>query len=608
MKKHLALLLALSMLLAVLVGCSEKSSTEAPQTETSTTQSTETVPDESATSEEETASAPYGILKTYSTAEITTLNPFENGNSDASDLISGTLLKPYVEAPTGDGSSYYYKPELAAEEPTPLNDDHTEWTFPVRENLYWEDGQQITAHDLVYSAKMCLDPKLLTRRGSSMASNYINITNAEAYMDQEGTGVAVAWEDVGIQALDDFTIKITCDEYATARDVMQHFSNKWNVVVREDLFEACMSEDRTSNTYGTSLDTWMSCGRFILTDMQPGVSFSMMRNDNYVFPEDIKLEGYEMKIVKDSNTALELFLNGELDNASLSASAKEQYEDDPRVWASPASTVQVMSVNRLNTNQNGLLGNLNFRRALFYAVDRATIAKLVKGIPANYILGMKVLGNMETGELYRELESSQTYLADNYGYNPELAKEYYEKALEELGLSEASIEIMYSDSSENHKAVAELLHTSLPEIFGDDFTVNLNPQAANTVKSQRKGWADGDVNCSEISFSSWSTSSVAPWNAMKVYCTWYGGRSDPIFDEEYDALWEEANNSREAKEDLDYRISLVNEMEQRALDDVFVVPMYENPSYQLISDRVVLPFDHYAYGYGFGWLYASIVE
>lgn len=606
MKKCVALILCTSMLLTAVTGCGKKE--EAPTIGSQQAESTAAVAQESSGAAEETVQKPYGILKTYSTTEITTINPFENADSDATDFISGTLIKPYVTVPSGDGESYYYKPELAAEEPTPLNEEHTEWTFPVRENLYWEDGKQITAHDLVYSAKMCLDPKLLTRRGPSLASNYVTIANAEAYTNQESTGVAVAWEEVGIQALDDFTIKVTCEEYATARDLMQHFSNKWNVVVREDLFESCMSEDKTSNTYGTSLDTWMSCGRYILTDMQPGVSFTMMRNDNYVFPDDIKLEGYQMKIVKDSNTALELFLNGELDHVSLSASAKEQYEDDPRIWISPASTVQTMSINRANTNQNGLLGNVNFRRALFYAVDRETVASLVKGIPANYILGMKVLGNLETGELYRDLPGSKAILSDNYSYDPDLAKDYYAKALEELGLKEASIELLYSDSSANYKMVAEYLQKALPEVLGDSFSVKLNPQAANTAKAQRKGWAKGDVNCSEIAFTSWDTSSVAPWNAMKVYCTWYGGRNEPIFDEEYDALWEEANNSREAKNDLDYRIELVNKMEQRALEDVFVVPMYEVPSYQLINDRIVLPFEHYAYGYGYGWLYASIVE
>ena len=95
---------------------------------------------------------------------------------------------------------------------------------------------------------------------------------------------------------------------------------------------------------------------------------------------------------------------------------------------------------------------------------------------------------------------------------------------------------------------------------------------------------------------------------MKVYCAWYSNRTDPIFDDTYDALWEEANNTRKAKEDLAYRLDLVFQMEKIALDDVFVVPLYEVPSFSLVSERVNLPFDHYVPGYGRGYMYSSITE
>ena len=548
---------------------------------------------------------PYGTLHMYTTAEITNLNPHENMDADAEDLVKGTLLKPYAEVPTEDGSTSHYVPELAAELPIPQNDEQTEWIIPIRQGLTWENGDKITAHDFVYSMKMALDPKLLTSRGASVAADYITIVNAEKYMSQASSGETVDFSEVGIQEVDEYTVKIICETYAEQIDVIRQLGRKWATIVNEKLYEACMSEDRTSCSYGTSLDKWMSCGAFILTDFQPGVSYTMKRNENYVFPDLIKIEAYNMVVVKDANTALELFLNGELDQVSLSAAAKEQYEDDPRILEAPASTVNTISINRLNPDHNGLLGNLNFRKAMFYG---ATIANMVKGIPANYILGQKVLGNIETGEKFRDLEGTKAYIEENNSYDPVLAKEYYDKAMAEVGLTEVTLEIIYNESSANYRTTAEYLEQSLPKIFGEGFSIKLNPMEKNLAKTQRKLWQKGVLNCFDFSIGSWDTSSLAPWNAMKVYCAWYKNRTDPIFDDTYDALWEEANNTRKAKEDLAYRLDLVFQMEKIALDDVFVVPLYEVPSFSLVSERVNLPFDHYVPGYGRGYMYSSITE
>lgn len=611
MKKRVAsILLVLALALSCFSACNSgdvnvPDTNEPAQTQTPANANDQTQTENSA---EPIAQKPYGILRMYTTAEITNINPHESMDSDADDLIKGTLLKPYAEVPTEDGSTSHYVPELASELPTPLNEDQTEWTFPIRQDLYWENGNRITAEDFIYSVKMALDPKLLTARGASVAADYINVINAEAYMSQESTGVPIDFSEVGIQALDEYTIKITCETYAEQIDVIRQYGRKWHGLVNKDLYEACMSEDRTSCSYGTSIDTYMSCGAFKLTDFQPGVSYTMMRNDEYFDQNLIKVEGYTMIVVKDSNTALELFLNGELDRVGLTAAAKEQYEDDPRIHVSPAGTVNTMSINRINTNNNGILGNLNFRKALFYGIDRITIANMVKGIPANYILGQKVLGNVETGEKYRDLPGSQTYLGENYDYNPELAKEYYDKAMAEAGLTELSLEIIYNESSSNYKVACEYMEQALPKVFGESFTIKLNPMEKNLAKNQRKQWRNGDTNCFELSLGSWDTSSLCPWNAMKVYCQWYKSGTDPIMSDEYDALWEEANNTRKAKEDLQYRLELVQTMEKMALDDVFVVPLFECPSYALFSERINPPFDHYVPGYGYGLLYGSITE
>ena len=254
------------------------------------------------------------------------------------------------------------------------------------------------------------------------------------------------------------------------------------------------------------------------------------------------------------------------------------------------------------------VGRLGQALAADDGCDRVSIAKLVKGIPANYVLGQKCLANPDTGENFRALESSAAYLAPNNGYDPDLAREYFAKALAETGLSEVTVSLLYSESSGNNKRVAEYLHTALPALFGESFHVQLEAQSSSVAKSMRKAWAKkgGDPNSYELTFTGWTTTAVAPWNAMKVYCGWYSNKNEPYFSDVYDALWEKANNSREAKDDSAYRIFLTQELEKMILDDVVTIPLYEVPSYRLISDRVHLAVNHYVEGIGYAWLYAEV--
>ena len=109
--------------------------------------------------------------------------------------------------------------------------------------------------------------------------------------------------------------------------------------------------------------------------MGTGFRFQNEKNPDYVLADHIKLDEYVYKVVADRNTALELYLNGELDEVALSPEAIEQYVDDPSIKVAPATSIQTLTINHGNTNNNGILGNLNFRKALFYAVDRQSIAK-----------------------------------------------------------------------------------------------------------------------------------------------------------------------------------------------------------------------------------------
>ena len=606
-KRTMSVLLACSLAAGLLAGCSSEPKNPGDSGNTTTTAATQAQSggDSTTAAPTEPVATSGGVFHDYMTTDIDTINPHIYTASASADVFSMTSLKLYRSYPTADGKAFELVPELASAEPEQTDSEGKVWKIALRENAKWQNGDAINADDVIYSFQMCLDPKLVNNRASQLASDYITITKATDYYLQ-GDANTVSWDEVGIKKLDDYAIELNLDAPVTAIDIKNHFDYAWTCLVHKATYDGNMNADKTTTTYGSSLDKYMSCGAFILKEWVPGSQFNYEKNPDYVLADKIKLEGYNYKIVGDRNTALELYLNGDLDVVSLSPEAIEQYIDDPSIKMAPASSIQTLTINHQNTDNNNILGNVNFRKALFFAVDRQSIAKMTNGIAANYLVPAKCLGDTEKGLTFREMPEAQEYLEPDLGYSPEKAKEYYTKAMEECGLTNLKLTLQYNESSANNKAASEFLHKTLPDIFGETFTLELMAAPSTVLTTYIQGWKNGDPNSFELQWRGWNTSTAAPWNGLKVYSSMYSNKNEPYYNDEFDALWEKANYDLEAKLDPAYRLQLTRDMEKIVLDEVAACPVYEAPGYYLISPRVHLIADQYIPGYGFGYILSTV--
>lgn len=600
-KRVLAAMMACAMAAGLLSGCSSEPKNPGDSNEPVTTAAAGQTEAGGCHGRSQEESGPK-IFHDYMTTDVDTINPHIYTMSVSGDVIARTSLQLYRQYPNAEGTSFEYLPELAEKEPEQTDEEGKVWHIKIRENAKWENGDAIDVDDVIYSFKMCLDPIMVNSRASQLASDYITITKASDYSLQGNAGT-VAWEDVGIKKADDYTLELQLDAPVTAEDIKSHFNYVWTCLVHEPTYEACMSEDRSTNTYGSTREKYMSCGAFILDQWIAGSQFDMKKNPDFVLGDKIKLDGYNYKIVGDRNTALELYLNGELDAVSLRPESIEQYIDDPSIKKAPATSIQTLTINHGNTNNNGILGNLNFRKALFYAVDRESIAKMTNGIPANYLVASKCLGL--DGKTYRDMEESQALLEPNLGYDPAKAKEYYEKALEECGLTSLTLTLQYNETSANNKAASEFLHKSLPEVFGDSFTLELMAGSTSVLNSYIKGWKEGDPNSFELQWRGWNTSTPAPWNGLKVYSSMYSNKNEPYYNDDLTPFGKRPTTISKQKLDPAYRMDLTRQMEKIVLDEVAACPVYEAPSYNLISSKIHLVCDEYIPGYGFGYILST---
>lgn len=578
--------------------------TAAPQGE-----ATQAPSQEEATAEPVAEVSPTGNGKlTFARTEtIATLNPHTYTSDIESCCIEYTGAALFGYFYNDDKTGVSLRPCLADGEPVKMNEEGTLWQIKISPDAVWANGEAINADTFIYSFKMLLDPKLVNGRGGAFAEDYIKIVNALAYYKQtEVDGAVSAWEDVGIKKVDDLTIEIATSIPQDATEVMSHFAYAWTVPVYEPLYESLMNADRTATTYGTDIDKVLCSGSFTYNTWVRDAEITFKKNPSYIFQSMIQIADLVMKIIPDAGTQLQMFEAGELDYVSLSSTQFKDYEEDPRVLESPSIYVKYMPVN-VNNPSNPILSNLNFRKALFLAVDRVSIAKLLNAKPANYILSSRYIANVTTGETYRNSAQGSAVPGENYSYDPQQAVALFEKALEEEGLSKVTITLTYRNDDADMTTIAEVLQKNLPEIFGADrFTFVLNGLPTSQSNAQIRS-AKEDATAFDLGFAGWSTNELAPWNGLKVYASFWANRYDTFTSERYDELWQLANTSTE-RFDSEKRLDYVAEMESIWLENVSGIPVVELVDRTLKADRVQLAAENWINRVGFGWIYASVAD
>lgn len=526
----------------------------------------------------------------------------QNADAHIQNMIHANL---YQGIPT-DGVSIL-TPVLAEGEPVDVNGDGTVWNIKVSPNAKWENGEAMNADTFVYSMKMALDPNLLFARANYNADNHIPIKNAVAYYTQVSTGVAVAWEDVGVKKVDEMTIQITTESPVTADLVKRHFSLVATSPVYEPLFEQCLSADRTTTTYGSSADTIISSGAFKVSNWVIGAVCELEKNEYFPLADQVNLDTFTQTVVEDANTQLQMFEAGELDYVEMTIEALEQYGDDPRVVSAADAYTRTIDFCDTNTDEP-ILANENFKKAIFYATDRATITKLSGDLPATGFV-TPVCKASSDGTTFRTVAAEAGYEPENYGYDPALAKEYFDKALAEEGLTSVEISLLCNSGNADHAVISEFIQEDWAKIFGADrFKLVIDAQPSKQQLAQKKSCKE-NPKAYELTISDWGRTNCLydPVRAIEVYTSTFATRNAPYHNDQIDAIFAEANLS-ENRLDMEKRVELTMQAEQEMLASAMSIPVLYNAKYSMIADHIVVTMDAYDIEINWAWAFADIAQ
>lgn len=597
-KRLIGLFLAATMTLGVLAGCKPASD---PGTSQTNNQSAGTT----------TAPAKPAAMKVYRetlNSDIETLNAHATADSNVQtpyDYASSTLWR---RVPSEDGTAAVFVGDIAEGDPT-VDETGTVWTIKLRKEAKWNNGDPINADTFIYTYKMFLDPKLVNVMANFFFDNSIRIKGAKNYYYQgtEGYPATVSWDEVGFKKIDDYTLELTTDGRFTMFDVQSHFVDRSMHPVYEPYYEAGMNEERTSTTYGTTLEQWMGCGPYTYEKWEQGAAHMYVKNPNHWLADYYHFDRVEIRIVSDANAKVTMWEKGEIDVLGLNSTTLEQFRDDPRMYSYKNISVDHIDVNSLSPNP--IMQTKEIRHALYWAINREEIAKMLGFVPSAAFINASASAFPEEGILYRDTPEGKAVYPKNEGYDPELANKYLDEAKAKAGVTgKVSIRFLYYTESNDYKKMAEYLGEALPKVFGADrfeLVVEGLPSAAVFDKIDHMAGAyDWDLTC-----ETWgaSVSRTYPYMALRYFRSEYSGRpnsyTSKAFDDQYNVC-----DSEEVKLDRQRLNEETAKLEQIYLDEVINIPVYQELSYVLYSERLVLPCKQYIPGFGFGVMFADVAE
>ena len=260
-----------------------------------------------------------------------------------------------------------------------VSKDGLHYTFKLRDDVYWSNGERVTAHDFVYGWQRAIDPATGSEY-AFMISDIAQIKNATAI--QAGQMEA---NQLGVRARDDFTFEVELQVPVSYFEQLLYFCTFYPA--NKEFVEKC------GDKYATSPETCLANGAFILTEYKPGgTSISFIKNTAYYDAANVKLGGIHYEVLTSGEEALKKYQNGQLDFVELSGDAVVRMQNSPEFKPVDSGFLYYLTYNF----DDPAFANKNLRRAFTYAIDRERVAREMADETAIGVVGFRGGGNRGT--------------------------------------------------------------------------------------------------------------------------------------------------------------------------------------------------------------------
>ena len=407
------------------------------------------------------------------------------------------------------------------------NDDGTQWTFYLRDDAAWSDGVPITAQTVVDSWLRTLAPET----ASEYAYMQTMVVEGAADYNSGDAGADV----VGIRALDETTFQVDLSAPAAYFvSMLAHYA--YSIQPLHIIEEFGDEWTRPANI--------VSNGPFLLDEWIPQDRIVVIKNPDYWDADVVELDQIVFYPIDDQNTALNLFLQDQIDWIEEVPNARL---DEMKLRDDYHNNAAFITYYYIFNTEVEALDDVRVRQALSYAIDRTELVEQVtRGgqFPA-YGLTPPLANYPEVVGFEEDFEEARDLLADA-GYPN--------------GDGFPTLTILYN-TSEGHKRIAEYVQQKWNEVLGIQVEI-LNQEWGTYLDSRDAGDFD-------ISRAGWQGDYIDPNSFLDMFITGSSQNDGKWSNAEYDELIETA-----LTQSGETRLDTLREAEEMLMEELPIMPFY----------------------------------
>ena len=450
-----------------------------------------------------------------------------------------------------------------------VSDDGCTYTFSLRD-AKWSNGDPVTAGDFVFAwQRIC-------KNAGEYAYMMDEIANIKGAADIIANGADPA--TLGVSAPDDKTLVVELEVPVSFFPSLMVFPTFYPI--NEKFFNSL--ED---GTYGTSPETFLSNGAFLLDSYTPGTaSLSLKKNPDYWDADRIKLDGISYQVVGSSDNALTAFKNGTLNVVMVSgnqvSAAKSDASLSKNLKVTGAGYMWYLSFSQTEKNaQGGMLANANLRLAISNAIDRESLVDnyVMDGSLATYTaVPPQFAASSTTGD---DFSADQSKFADFIGFDTAKAQAFLDAAKAELGVDSFEFTMIYGNNEGDEVAkVAQAIKAQVEDAL-PGVTINLQPM----TKAERLDKMQNDNY--DVALTRWGPDYADPMTYLGMWISNNSNNYGFWSNAEYDQLIADCTTGAFIN-DYDARWAAMYEAEALVMQEAVVAPLYTKANANLISADV----------------------
>ncbi len=432
------------------------------------------------------------------------------------------------------------------------NKDFKVWTFKLRDNAKWSNGDPVTAQDFVYSWQRLTDPKTASPYGTYLADAHV--TNAQAIVDGKAKP-----DTLGVKAVDPHTLEVTLTEPVPYFvDMLTHSSV---LPVHKGTVEK-------GGEKWTQPGSFVGNGAYTLKEWTVNSKIVLERNKNYWNDAATQINQVEILPIQEETTDVNRFKAGEIDVTAnaLPTDMFAQLKTDlgAQVHVDPYLCTYYYEFNTKKAPFN----DPKVRRALSLALDRDVITEKVmqQGQTPAYAFTPPATNDYKANHPEWEKWSKEQRIAE--------AK----KLLNEAGYSDAKpldVTLLYN-TSENHKKVAVAATALWKQSLGF-VNVTLDNKEWKTFLDNRK---TGNY---QFARAGWCADYNEPSSFLNILKSGNSNNYGKYASADFDAVMAKTLVAGTTNEQ---RADLYQQAEVQADKDTPVIPIYHYVSPRLIKPYV----------------------